>query len=91
MFDTPFLCVRFNLNMEPVKQKRGRGRPKGATSTVEMTMEELLNKLDGDLNATVSVGRVWLAKHTPAPSEAEPEATKTAIAEPEPKIEFTIS
>ena len=91
MFDTFSLCARFNLNMEPVKQKRGRGRPKGATSTVEMTMEELLNKLNGDLKATVSVGRVWLAKHTPALSEVKSEATKAVSAEPEPKIEFTIS
>jgi|DEB0MinimDraft_6_1074348.scaffolds.fasta_scaffold36259_2 hypothetical protein len=71
--------------------KRGRGRPKGATSTVEMTLGDLINELDGDLKAVVAVGRVWLAKRTPASSSSEPEQQESSKAEAEPKIEFTIS
>ena len=48
------------------KQKRGRGRPKGATSTVDMTLEDLLKELNGDMRAIVPVGRVWLTNRTPA-------------------------
>jgi hypothetical protein len=73
------------------KQKRGRGRPKGSTSTVDMTLEDLLKELDGDMKATVPVGRVWLANRTPAGLKPEPEPEQTKKAEPEPKIEFTIS
>ena len=73
------------------KQKRGRGRPKGSTSTVDMTLEDLLKELDGDMKATVPVGRVWLTNRTPAGPKPEPEPEQTKKAEPEPKIEFTIS
>jgi hypothetical protein len=75
------------------KQKRGRGRPKGSTSTVDMTLEDLLKELDGDMKATVPVGRVWLANRTPAgvKPEPKPESEPTKQVEAEPKIEFTIS
>lgn len=73
------------------KQKRGRGRPKGSTSTVDMTLEDLLKELDGDMKATVPVGRVWLANRTPAGPVPVSEPEQTKKAEPEPKIEFTIS
>ena len=73
------------------KQKRGRGRPKGSTSTVDMTLEDLLKELDGDMKATVPVGRVWLANRTPAGPAPELEPEQTKRAEAEPKIEFTIS
>jgi hypothetical protein len=73
------------------KQKRGRGRPKGATSTIDMTLEDLLKELDGDMKATVPVGRVWLTNRTPAGLKPEPELEPTKRVEDEPKIEFTIS
>jgi len=56
-----------------------------------MTLEDLLKELDGDMKATVPVGRVWLANRTPAGLKPEPEPEQTKKAEPEPKIEFTIS
>jgi hypothetical protein len=56
-----------------------------------MTLEDLLKELDGDMKATVPVGRVWLTNRTPAGPKPEPEPEQTKKAEPEPKIEFTIS
>jgi len=71
--------------------KKGRGRPKGATSTVEITLDSLFKELNGDMKAVVSVGRVWLAKRTPASSEPKLGAQEILKADVEPKIEFTIS
>jgi hypothetical protein len=42
--------------------KKGRGRPKGATSTVEITLSELLAKVGNNPAVTIHVGRKWINK-----------------------------
>ena len=38
--------------------KKGRGRPRGATSTVEMKLSDIIDYVDGDMDATqYQVGR----------------------------------
>lgn len=84
-----------------------RGRPKGATSTVEITLADLCEKVGGDMNATIAVGRTWLAKRmtfvapivvpTQPPKIAEASEQNDGIPKEiqdqleEPKIEFSIS
>lgn len=80
-----------------------RGRPKGATSLTEITLADLMNKVGGDMNATIVVGRVWLAKRSCAVSEPVsappiaaqntgiPQEIEDQLREEEPKIEFSIS
>jgi len=45
--------------------KKGRGRPRGATSTVEMKLSDIIDYVDGDMDATIQVGRTWLNQRTP--------------------------
>lgn len=80
-----------------------RGRPKGATSLTEIALADLVNKVGGDMNATIVVGRVWLAKRScaisqpvaSAPAVAQdadiPKEIEDQLREEEPKIEFSIS
>lgn len=44
-------------------EKRGRGRPKGATSTIQISVAELLAKIGNDQNNIVHVGRTWFSKY----------------------------
>lgn len=39
--------------------KKGRGRPKGAKSTIEVSLADLLAKVGEDKNTTIVVGRMW--------------------------------
>lgn len=59
------------MNINAVK--RGKGRPKGATSFVEITLQELNEKFKPQ--ETIPVGRIFLEKQAkvqsqPAPSDA---------------------
>lgn len=82
--------------MDNPSQKTGRGRPKGATSTIEITLGELLAKLNNDANATVTVGRVWYNKYRTVPITSEqdgdslPQEIQNQLDE-ESKVEFTVS
>ncbi len=82
--------------MENPSPKIGRGRPKGATSTVEITLGELLAKLNNDANATVVVGRVWYNKYQNVPvasaqdGDSLPQEIQNQLDE-EPVAEFTIT
>lgn len=82
--------------MENTSPKTGRGRPKGATSTIEITLAELLAKLNNDTNATVQVGRTWYNKYKSVPISSEqdgdslPQEIQNILNE-ESKIEFTIA
>lgn len=82
--------------MDNPSQKTGRGRPKGATSTIEITLGELLAKLNNDANATVTVGRVWYNKYRTVPVTSEqdgdflPQEIQNQLDE-ESKVEFTVS
>ena len=82
--------------MDNPSQKTGRGRPKGATSTIEITLAELLAKLDNDTNATVHVGRTWYNKYKSVPASSEQDGDSLPqeiqnILDEEPKVEFTIA
>lgn len=82
--------------MDNPSQKTGRGRPKGATSTIEITLGELLAKLNNDANATVTVGRVWYNKYRTVPvastqdGDSLPQEIQNQLDE-EPVAEFTIT
>jgi hypothetical protein len=82
--------------MENPSAKKGRGRPIGATSTIEITLAELLVKLNNDVNATVTVGRVWYSKYSNVPTasvqdgDSIPQEILNQLDE-EPVAEFTIS
>ncbi len=82
--------------MENPSPKIGRGRPKGATSTIEITLGELLAKLNNDANATVTVGRVWYNKYQNVPvasvqdGDSLPQEIQNQLDE-EPVAEFTIT
>lgn len=76
--------------------KTGRGRPKGATSTIEITLSDLLAKLNNDHAATVQVGRTWYNKFktVPVPSEQDGDSLPQEIQnllDSEPVAEFTIT
>ena len=83
--------------MENPSAKKGRGRPVGATSTIEITLAELLAKLDNDVNATVTVGRVWYSKYSNVPTasvqdgDSIPQEILNQLDEEQPVAEFTIS
>jgi hypothetical protein len=82
--------------MENTSPKVGRGRPKGATSTIEITLAELLAKLNNDTNATVHVGRTWYSKYKSVPVASEQDGDSLPqeiqnILDSEPKIEFHIA
>lgn len=85
-----------SLRMENPSPKIGRGRPKGATSTIEITLSELLAKLNNDANATVVVGRVWYSKYQNVPTtsvmdgDSLPQEIQNQLDE-EPVAEFTIT
>ena len=70
--------------------KRGRGRPKGATSTIEMKVSEIVSQVDGDMDAVIQVGRTWLSKRTPVVVTQSPKAQEAQNVNDGP-IEFTIS
>jgi hypothetical protein len=81
--------------MENPSVKKGRGRPVGATSTIEITLGELLAKLNNDANATVTVGRVWYNKYQNVPVASQdgdslPQEIQNQLDE-EPVAEFTIT
>lgn len=82
--------------MENPSVKKGRGRPIGATSTIEITLRELLAKLNNDANATVVVGRVWYSKYQNVPvssiqdGDSLPQEIQNQLDE-EPVAEFTIT
>ena len=82
--------------MENPSPKIGRGRPKGATSTIEITLGELLAKLNNDANATVTVGRVWYNKYQNVPvasvqdGDSLPQEIQNQLDE-QPVAEFTIT
>jgi hypothetical protein len=82
--------------MDNPSQKTGRGRPKGATSTIDITLAELLAKLNNDPSTTVTVGRVWYNKYCNVPiasvqdGDALPQEIQNQLDE-EPKVEFTIA
>jgi hypothetical protein len=94
------LTVSKNLikswRMENPSVKKGRGRPVGATSTIEITLGELLAKLNNDANATVTVGRVWYNKYQNVPvasvqdGDSLPQEIQNQLDE-EPVAEFTIT
>jgi hypothetical protein len=82
--------------MENPSVKKGRGRPVGATSTIEITLAELLAKLNNDTNATVHVGRTWYSKYKSVPVASEQDGDSLPqeiqnILDSEPKIEFHIA
>jgi hypothetical protein len=73
-----------------------RGRPKGATSTIEITLADLLAKLNNDTNATVHVGRTWYNKFklVPAASDQDGDSLPQEIQnllDEEAKVEFTVT
>ena len=82
--------------MDNPSQKTGRGRPKGATSTIEITLAELLAKLNNDPAATVTVGRVWYNKYRTVPvastqdGDSLPQEIQNQL-DDEPVAEFTIT
>lgn len=82
--------------MDNPSQKTGRGRPKGATSTIDITLAELLAKLNNDPSATVTVGRVWYNKYRNVPvasvqdGDSLPHEIQNQLDE-ETKVEFTIA
>jgi hypothetical protein len=83
--------------MDNPSQKTGRGRPKGATSTIEITLGELLAKLNNDPTASVHVGRTWYAKYKTVPATCEQDADslppeiQKQLEESDSKVEFTIA
>jgi len=82
--------------MENTSVKTGRGRPKGATSTIEITLADLLAKVNNDTAATIQVGRTWYNKfkNVPAPSEQDGDSLPQEIQnllDEEPVAEFTIT
>jgi|GEM_PF-2640732 len=99
----PLTTLRNLLNssrMDNPSQKTGRGRPKGSTSTIEITLADLLAKLNNDPNAIVQVGRTWYAKYksVPATSSQDGDALPPEIQEQlqdtkeeDSKVEFVIS
>jgi hypothetical protein len=83
--------------MDNPSQKTGRGRPKGSTSTIEITLGELLAKLSNDPNAPVQVGRTWYSKFKSVPvgsqqdADSLPPEIQKQLEESESKVEFTVS
>lgn len=79
-------------------QKKLRGRPKGATSTVTITLGELLSKVGMNPATELQVGRTWFAKFNAAGIETNkevdelPENIKQQLENStEEKIEFVVS
>jgi hypothetical protein len=83
--------------MDNPSLKTGRGRPKGSTSTIEITLGELLAKLNNDPNASVQVGRTWYAKYKTVPVASQqdgdslPPEIQKQLEESDSKVEFTIA
>ena len=77
-------------------EKKLRGRPKGATSTVNITLGDLLSKIGTNLATEIQVGRTWLAKFNVVDVETNkevddlPENIKQQLEE-NSKVEFVIS
>ena len=77
-------------------EKKLRGRPKGATSTVNITLGELLSKIGTNPATEIQVGRTWLAKFnvvdvdTNKEADELPENIKQQLEE-NSKVEFVIS
>lgn len=73
------------------------GRPKGAKSTVEITLADLLAKVGSNPNAVVHVGSTWFAKyssHVVASSQQDSDTLPPEIQkqlDEADKIEFTVS
>lgn len=73
-----------------------RGRPKGATSVIEITLADLLAKVS-DPTATVAVGRTWFNKLQVQPArhnqdgDSLPSEIRDQLEEETSDIEFSIS
>lgn len=61
-----------------VEQKKYRGRPKGATSLIQVTLADLMKDLKPE--DIVTVGRVWLEKRKAVPAAVTETATVEAVA-----------
>ncbi len=66
-----------------------RGRPTGAVSFINMTVEELASKFSP--NTVVPVGRVWLAKQNGAVPTVVADAPAETPAVDKPVVEMTLS
>lgn len=81
-----------------ITPKNGRGRPVGSTSTVEITLSDLLTKVGNNPAFKIHVGRKWISKFDGiqiAPSHIQdgdelPQEIQNQLDESQ-KIEFTIS
>jgi len=78
-------------------EKRGRGRPKGATSTIEISVADLLAKIGDNPNSVVHVGRTWFSKYGSIPetlvrsSQDGDFIPEEILKQLEKPIEFTIT
>ncbi len=81
-------------------QKKLRGRPKGATSTITITLGELLSKVGTNHATELQVGRTWFAKFNAVDVDTNkeiddlPENIKQQLensTEENTKIEFVVS
>lgn len=81
-------------------QKKLRGRPKGATSTVTISLGELLSKVGTNPATELHVGRTWFAKFNAVDVDTNkeiddlPENIKQQLensTEENTKIEFVVS
>jgi len=93
--DTLFISV---YNYTRMNNNGKIGRPKGAKSTIEITLADLLMKVGSNPNAVVHVGSTWFAKYSSyviasssqQDSDTLPPEIQKQLDEAE-KIEFTVS